>query len=117
MAAASLCCWCLCLCRTTTTQPAAAAGEAEEDGYEDEYQLEEVDVTFADYIKPIAVANFRKAWEDMGEDNERADDYGLGQREGLQVGAIVRLVDVCCWLDDRVLMHLPSNPCRRPSRR
>lgn len=61
-------------------------GEAEEDGYEDEYQLEDVDVTFADYVKPIAVANFRKAWEDMGEEGERADDYGLGQREGLQVG-------------------------------
>jgi coatomer protein complex subunit gamma len=70
------------------------AGEAEEDGYEDEYQLEEVDVTFADYIKPIAVANFRKAWEDMGEDNERADDYGLGQREGLQeaVEAVINIL-------------------------
>lgn len=38
------------------------AGEAEEDGYDDEYQLEDLDVTPADYVKPIVVANFRKSW-------------------------------------------------------
>ncbi len=35
-------------------------GEAEEDGYDDEYQLEDVDVTATDYIKPVIVTNFRK---------------------------------------------------------
>lgn len=38
------------------------AGEAEEDGYEDEYQLEDLEITPADYVKPIVVPNFRKAW-------------------------------------------------------
>lgn len=38
------------------------AGEAEEDGYDDEYQLEDLEVTPADYVKPILVANFRKTW-------------------------------------------------------
>jgi len=33
----------------------------------------------------VAVANFRKSWEELNPESERADDYGLGQREGLQV--------------------------------
>lgn len=36
-----------------------AAGEPEEEGYQDEYQLEDVEIGPADYIKPIHVGNFR----------------------------------------------------------
>jgi hypothetical protein len=39
-----------------------SSGEVEEDGYNDEYTLEELEVTAADYVKPQAVPNFRKAW-------------------------------------------------------
>ena len=38
-----------------------AEGEPEEDGYEDQYQLEDADVTAADYIVPVAVSNWRYA--------------------------------------------------------
>lgn len=37
-----------------------STGEAEEDGYDDEYQLEDVDVGATDYIKAVTVPNFRK---------------------------------------------------------
>ncbi len=37
----------------------AGAGDAEEEGYEDEYQLEDVDVLASDYIAPTPVGNFR----------------------------------------------------------
>lgn len=47
-------------------------------------QLEDLEVTAADYIKPVSVGNFRKAWEDLPPDTEQADDYGLGARDGLQ---------------------------------
>lgn len=60
-------------------------GEPEEEGYADEYQLEDVDVTFADYVKPLHPSpSFRSAWESLPEDTERVDDYGLGSRQGLQ---------------------------------
>ena len=39
-----------------------AEGEPEEDGYEDQYQLEDADVTAADYIVPVAVSNWRYAF-------------------------------------------------------
>eukprot|EP00983_Pelagomonas_calceolata_P086976 1156863-Pelagomonas_calceolata.AAC.12 len=38
------------------------AGEVEEEGYADEYQLEDLEVSAADYMKPVMVPNFRKAW-------------------------------------------------------
>ncbi|KAL6759224.1 adaptin N terminal region-domain-containing protein [Haematococcus lacustris] len=60
------------------------SGETEEEGYDDEYQLEDLEVTPADYVKPVLVPNFRKGWEELPADSERADEYGLGPREGLQ---------------------------------
>ncbi|KAK3420891.1 hypothetical protein EUGRSUZ_G00444 [Eucalyptus grandis] len=58
-------------------------GEAEEDGVEDEYQLEDLEVVAADYMLKVGVSNFRNAWESMGADFERVDEYGLGSRESL----------------------------------
>lgn len=69
-------------------------GEAEEDGVEDEYQLEDLEVVAADYILKEQVFNFRNAWENMGPDFERVDEYGLGQRESLNeaVTAVINLL-------------------------
>lgn len=39
-----------------------SSGEVEEEGYEDEYQLEDAEVTPADYVKPVLVPNFRNNW-------------------------------------------------------
>lgn len=60
-----------------------STGEADEDGYEDEYQLEELDVTAADYILQTPVSNFRNAWESLDAELERVDEYSLGPRENL----------------------------------
>ena len=61
------------------------AGEAEEDGYEDEYQLEDMEVGAAHYIKGVPLGNFRRAWEETDPGSELSDDYGLGTRDSLQV--------------------------------
>ncbi|KAK9907459.1 hypothetical protein WJX75_004057 [Coccomyxa subellipsoidea] len=61
-----------------------SSGEAEEDGYEDEYQLEDIEIGAANYIKAVPVSNFRKAWEDTDPASEISDDYGLGMRDSLQ---------------------------------
>ncbi|GMI83604.1 gamma2 Coat Protein [Hibiscus trionum] len=71
-----------------------STGEAEDDGVEDEYQLEELEVVAADYILKVGVSNFRNAWESMGADCERIDEYGLGPRESLAeaVNAVIDLL-------------------------
>uniref|UniRef100_A0A061RA30 Coatomer subunit gamma n=1 Tax=Tetraselmis sp. GSL018 TaxID=582737 RepID=A0A061RA30_9CHLO len=70
--------------RFTVKEVDPSTGEAEEDGYEDEYQLEDIEVVPANYIKATSVANFRKSWEELDSATEREDDYGLGQRDSLQ---------------------------------
>ncbi|XP_057494698.1 coatomer subunit gamma-2 [Actinidia eriantha] len=69
-------------------------GEAEEDGVEDEYQLEDLEVVAADYMVKLGVSNFRNAWESIGPDFERVDEYGLGPRESLAeaVSAVISLL-------------------------
>ena len=61
-----------------------ATGEAEEDGYEDEYELEDILIASADYVKPIRIANFRAKWDELDADTEVSNDYGLGQRSSLE---------------------------------
>lgn len=48
-------------------------------------QLEDLEVTGADYVKPSPVGNFRAVWEELPPESEREDDYGLGHRDNLQV--------------------------------
>ncbi|KAF2305901.1 hypothetical protein GH714_008780 [Hevea brasiliensis] len=69
-------------------------GEAEDDGVDDEYQLEDLEVVAADYMMKVGVSNFRNAWEGMGADFERVDEYGLGPRESLAeaVSAVISLL-------------------------
>ena len=55
----------------------------DDDGVEDEYQLEDLEVVAADYILKVGVSNFRNAWESMDPDTERVEEYGLGTRESL----------------------------------
>lgn len=72
-------------------------GEAEEDGYEDEYQLEDVELGAADYITPTYTPNFRAAWEELPEESEMVRNLALGrsahvpaQRALVWVGGMAR---------------------------
>ncbi|CAA0826430.1 Coatomer subunit gamma [Striga hermonthica] len=80
--------------RFTVKEVDPSTGEAEDDGVEDEYQLEDFEVVAADYILKVGVSNFKNAWESMDPDSERVDEYGLGPRESLSeaVNAVINLL-------------------------
>jgi coatomer protein complex subunit gamma len=80
--------------RFTVKEVDTSTGEAEEDGVEDEYQIEDFDIVAADYMLRVAVSNFRNAWENMDLDSERVDEYGLGARESLAeaVSAVINIL-------------------------
>lgn len=71
-----------------------STGEADDDGVEDEYQLEDLEITSADYMLKVGVSNFRNAWESMDPESERVDEYGLGARESLAeaVSAVIGIL-------------------------
>ena len=49
-------------------------GEAEEAGYEDEYELESLDLNGADYVTPAFAGNFDHIWEGTGANGEEAHE-------------------------------------------
>ncbi|KAJ4914285.1 Coatomer subunit gamma [Raphanus sativus] len=85
-----------------------STGEAEDDGVEDEYQLEDLEVVAADYMVKVSVSNFRNAWESMNEEDEHVDEYGLGQRETLGE-AIKAVIDLLGMQPCEGTETIPSN--------
>ena len=59
-------------------------GEPDDTGYPDEYQIEDLEISIGDYMQPCPTSNFKTSWEELDEATEREDEYGLGQRNGLQ---------------------------------
>lgn len=49
-------------------------GEPEESGYEDEYQVEDLELTGADYVIPAFAGNFAHIWEQVGANGEEAEE-------------------------------------------
>ena len=81
-----------------------ATGEPDSDeGYDDEYQLEDLEISVADYVQRVMKGNFGAAWEELGEENELEDTYSLPFKT----------------LDDAVkniVMYLGLQPCERSDR-
>lgn len=73
-----------CILKFTSKEVDPSSGEPEEEGYEDEYTLEDLDLSMLDFIHTTPMPNFRKVWDTLPEESERADDYGLGTRESLE---------------------------------
>lgn len=51
--------------------------EPEESGYEDEYQVEDVDLTGADYVIPAFAGSFDNVWEQAGAGEEASETLQL----------------------------------------
>ncbi|KAJ9657802.1 coatomer subunit gamma [Neophaeococcomyces mojaviensis] len=49
-------------------------GEAEDGGYEDEYEIEGVELTGADYVVPAFAGNFDHIWEGTGANGEEVSE-------------------------------------------
>ena len=67
--------------RFTTKEVDPASGEPEEGGYEDEYQVEDLELSGADYVVPAFAGSFDHIWEGTGANGEEAS-------ETLQLGVV-----------------------------
>ncbi|KAJ1568149.1 hypothetical protein HK405_003486 [Cladochytrium tenue] len=79
--------------RFTLKEIDPSTGEPGEDGIEDDYPLEDLDVSIGDYVVPSYVADFKKAWEDLGEDNEQVETYSLTAVASVKA-AVSQVLDV-----------------------
>lgn len=70
-------------------------GEEADTAYDDDYSLESLDLTPADYMVPCYVGNFTHAWDSLGHDlgNEATSTYQLGPDVKGLSDAIPNLVD------------------------
>ncbi|KAG0243469.1 coatomer subunit gamma [Mortierella sp. GBA43] len=59
-------------------------GDPDEEGFEDDYQVEEVSLAIADFVLPNYIPSFNKAWEELGDDNEVVETLALTTSPGLQ---------------------------------
>jgi coatomer protein complex subunit gamma len=51
-----------------------STGEPEESGYDDEYQVEDLDLNGADYVVPAFAGNFAHIWEQVGAAGEEEEE-------------------------------------------
>lgn len=52
-------------------------GEPDNDGYQDEYALETVEIDVADHVQRVIKPNFGASWEEVGNENELEDTFAL----------------------------------------
>lgn len=57
-----------------------STGDVDEEGYEESYSLEPVELTLADHMQRTIVPNFGTAWDEFGVENENQGTYGLGAK-------------------------------------
>jgi coatomer subunit gamma len=60
--------------RFTTKEIDPTTGEPEENGYDDEYQVEDLELTGSDYVIPAFASNFSHIWEQVGANGEEAEE-------------------------------------------
>jgi coatomer protein complex subunit gamma len=82
-------------CDPTTGEPDT------DEGYPDEYVLEDVDIGVCDFVQRTMKANFPAAWDELGETNELADTYEL---------ASMRTLDEAI---KSIVQFLGMQPCER----
>ncbi|KAL7751469.1 coatomer subunit gamma [Sorochytrium milnesiophthora] len=64
-----------------------------EEGFDDEYALNDVDLAIADYMMSSAVPDFQRAWEELGAANEVVETFQLSAMKSLPA-AVTTLVDM-----------------------
>ncbi len=66
-----------CTLHFNVVQVDPATGEDESDAFEEEYPLEDLEVSTADFMAKVSVLDFRKSWETVGNSNEVLEKYAL----------------------------------------
>ncbi|ETE65302.1 Coatomer subunit gamma [Ophiophagus hannah] len=103
--ATAVACTFSCMMKFTVKDCDPNTGDTEEEGYEDEYVLEDLEVTVADHIQRVLKPNFAAAWEEVGDEFEKEETFTLSTVKTLEeaVGNIVKFLGMQpCERSDKV---------------
>jgi coatomer protein complex subunit gamma len=59
-------------------------GDPEEKGYDDEYEVDVLSLSAADYFLPTYIGNFQGTWDSFGIQNEVSDTFALTSMKSIQ---------------------------------
>uniref|UniRef100_A0A8C0X2E2 Coatomer subunit gamma n=1 Tax=Castor canadensis TaxID=51338 RepID=A0A8C0X2E2_CASCN len=76
-------------------------GVPDEDGYDDEYVLEDLEVTVSDHIQKVLKPNFAAAWEEVGDTFEKEETFALSSTKTLEEAV------------NNIITFLGMQPCER----
>lgn len=76
-------------------------GEPDDEGYEDEYVLEDVELTVADHVQRVMKPSFAASWEEVGPENELEDTYALSTMHSLEEAI------------KNIIQYIGLQPCER----
>ncbi|KAJ6656396.1 hypothetical protein lerEdw1_003899 [Lerista edwardsae] len=76
-------------------------GMPDDDGYDDEYVLEDLEVTLSDHIQKVLKPNFAAAWEEVGDDYEKEETFALSSIKTLDEAV------------NNIVKFLGMQPCER----
>lgn len=82
-----------------------ATGEPDDDeGYEDEYVLEDMEMVVADHVQGVVRTNFLASWDEIGEDHEMEDTFVLSSMTSLDEAVT------------KITQFMGMQPCERSDR-
>lgn len=94
-----------CMMKFTVKDCDPTTGETDDEGYEDEYVLEDLEITVADHIQKVMKLNFEAAWDEVGDEFEKEETFTLSTIKTLEeaVGNIVKFLGMHpCERSDKV---------------
>lgn len=80
-----------CVLRFGVIQVDPKSGEDESDPFEEEYPLEELELSTSDFMAKVAVPDFRQGWEAVGNTNEVLEKFALQFKK--QDDAVAAVID------------------------
>ena len=80
-----------CVLRFGVIQVDPKSGEDESDPFDEEYPLEELELSTSDFMAKVAVPDFRQAWEQSGNENEVLEKFALQFKK--QDDAVAAVID------------------------
>lgn len=81
--------------------PATGTVDEDEEGFDDEYPLEDCEIAVADYMQRVNKNNFQSTWDELGDDKEIQETYSLSAFKDLEEA----IKNVICFMG--------MQPCER----